>query len=81
MRIFGVERELRAEVAVLNGFSAHADQKDLVDFVSSAKEKGPLETIMLVHGEPGPQRILAGLLEEKGLGRVHIPASGDKITV
>ena len=30
VKIFGVERDLRAEVVVLNGFSAHADQKDLV---------------------------------------------------
>jgi metallo-beta-lactamase family protein len=29
VRIFGVERDRRAEVVVLNGFSAHADQRDL----------------------------------------------------
>src|SRR6185369_14371670 len=34
VRIFGVERERRAEVVVLNGFSAHADQADLVSYAA-----------------------------------------------
>jgi metallo-beta-lactamase family protein len=83
VRIFGVERDLRAEVVVMNGFSAHADQNDLMEFVGGAKHKGPLENVMLVHGDPQPQKVLAGLLKErnhKGL-RVHVPASGDTVDI
>jgi metallo-beta-lactamase family protein len=81
VKIFGVERDLRAEVVVLNGFSAHADQKDLVEFATDAKARGPLEHVALVHGEPGPQKVLKGLLGERGISDVHVPASGDKMEI
>lgn len=81
VKIFGVERDLRAEVVVLNGFSAHADQKDLVDFAVDAKARGPLAHVALVHGEPGPQKILAGLLAARGIPDVRAPALGDKMEV
>ena len=58
MKIFGVERDLRAEVAIMNGFSAHADQNDLVGYATHTRDTGPLEQVILVHGEPGPQKVL-----------------------
>jgi metallo-beta-lactamase family protein len=81
VKIFGVERDLRAEVVVMNGFSAHADQKDLVEFAAEAKARGPLAHVALVHGEPGPQNVLKGLLAARGISDVHVPASGDKMEV
>jgi metallo-beta-lactamase family protein len=81
VRIFGVEREVRAEVVVLNGFSAHADQKDLVEFVGDAKAKGPLEKVVLVHGDPGPQKVLTEILKDKGIGDVRAPRTGDRMSV
>lgn len=77
VKIFGVERNRRADVVVLNGFSAHADQKDLLDYATACRSKGPVERIVLVHGDPNPQRILAGKLEEIGFGTAFIPATGD----
>jgi metallo-beta-lactamase family protein len=86
VKIFGVERDLRAEVVVMNGFSAHADQKDLTEFVSDARQGGRLKKVILVHGEPGPQKILGELLRKNGHDAsgdlaVHAPASGDRISV
>jgi metallo-beta-lactamase family protein len=81
VKIFGVERDRRAEVVVLNGFSAHADQHDLLAFADACRQRGPLEKIALVHGDPQPQRILAGLLREHGHREVSIPASGDKLAI
>ncbi len=81
VKIYGVERERRAEVAVLNGFSAHADQKDLVEFVAATKAHGGLTQVALVHGEPKPQGILRDLLRGEGLSDVRIPAPGDRMTV
>ncbi len=77
IKIFGVERDRRAEVVVLNGFSAHADQKDLLDFAKACRDKGPMERVVLVHGDPQPQRVLAGKLEELGFVRPMVPAPGD----
>jgi metallo-beta-lactamase family protein len=81
VRIFGVERERRADVVVLNGFSAHADQKDLVAYAEATAARGPLGQIALVHGDPKPQRILAELLAAKGHRKVAIPAPGDRLDV
>jgi metallo-beta-lactamase family protein len=82
VKIFGVERDRRAEVVVLNGFSAHADQSDLVAFANASRERGPLRKVVLVHGEPKAQGVLADLLRDKhGYPDVSIPSPGTIITV
>lgn len=81
VRIFGVERDLRAEVAVLNGFSAHADQKDLVEYAKALQARGPLGRIALVHGEPQAQAALREKLADQGLGDVHAPRPGSSLEV
>jgi metallo-beta-lactamase family protein len=50
----------RAEVVGLDGFSAHADQKELSDW--AARLDPPPKRIFLVHGEPRPAETLAGVL-------------------
>jgi metallo-beta-lactamase family protein len=79
VRIFGVERDRHCEVVVLNGFSAHADQKDLVQYASDCRKKGPVDQVVLVHGDIAPQRVLSGKLGEKGFGKIAIPAAGDHL--
>ncbi len=81
VKIFGVERDLRAEVAVLNGFSAHADQKDLVEYASDLKARGHLKKIAMVHGEPKAQDALKAKLRENGMSDVHAPAPGESLEV
>lgn len=81
VRIFGVEQERRCEVVVLNGFSAHGDQKDLIAFCEAVREKGPLMRVALVHGEPDAQRVLQAALEERGFTEVRTPAPGERMTV
>jgi len=81
VRIFGVERERHAEVAVLNGFSAHAGQDDLLEYAEAVRDAGPLRQIALVHGEDQPRNTLKRLLEERGFPSVHTPCRGDRIDV
>ncbi|HEY8079113.1 MAG TPA: MBL fold metallo-hydrolase [Labilithrix sp.] len=81
IKIFGVERDLRAQVAVLNGFSAHADQHDLVEYAEDLKKRGPLQTVALVHGEPQAQAALREKLHEHGIANVHAPAPGTVLDV
>ncbi len=81
VRIFGVERERRAEVVVLNGFSAHADQADLIRFAEAVREQGPLRRVALVHGEPKSQEVLAALLTEREFTEVRVPEQGERIRV
>ena len=79
VKIFGVERERRCEVVVLNGFSAHADQSDLVDFAEQVRDRGPLRRVALVHGDPAPQDVFAGMLKDRSFTEVLVPEPGDRM--
>ncbi|MEZ4391925.1 MAG: MBL fold metallo-hydrolase [Polyangiales bacterium] len=80
VRIFGVERDRRCEVTVLNGFSAHADQADLLRYAEDCRSRSPLERVALVHGEPKSQAALKAKLSERGF-QVDVPRVGDVIEV
>jgi metallo-beta-lactamase family protein len=79
VRIFGVMRPLAAEVIVLDGFSAHADQAGLLDFAEAVRARGKLRHVILVHGEPPAQRTLAELLDARRFPTVSIPGPGERI--
>jgi metallo-beta-lactamase family protein len=79
VRIFGVERDLCAEVVVLNGFSAHADRKDLVEFAEAVRERGPLREVVLVHGEPNAERALSDELARRRFPTVRCPAAKERL--
>lgn len=64
VRLDGRRYEIAADVHRIHGYSAHADQADLVRFVSQMPE--PPREIRLVHGEYQPKRTLAELLTSKG---------------
>ena len=57
----GERFDIKARVHALSGYSAHADQKGLIEWVEAMGEK-PGE-IKLVHGEPAAQRALYRQLE------------------
>jgi metallo-beta-lactamase family protein len=79
VKVFGVMRTLLAEVAVLSGFSAHADQADLLEFTEAVRQQGKLRQVVLVHGEPPAQDVLMAKLAERGFPTVVAPSPGDKI--
>jgi metallo-beta-lactamase family protein len=79
VKVFGVMRRLLAEVVVLSGFSAHADQKDLLDFAADVRQRGKLRQVILVHGEPPAQDALMAKLAEQGFPTVSTPSPGTKI--
>jgi metallo-beta-lactamase family protein len=68
VNIFGQPYKRKAEVVVLNEFSAHADRNDLISFV----EKVSPERIFLVHGEEDQIEPLGASLKEMGY-KVDIP--------
>ncbi len=57
--IFGEDVPVRAHVHTINGFSAHADQAELLAWHARV---GGRERTILVHGEAGAMNKLAGLL-------------------
>lgn len=81
VRIFGMMHDRRADVVMLAGFSAHADQKGLLDFAEGVRRFGPLRKVILVHGEPPAQEALAAALTERGFPDVVAPALGQRIQI
>lgn len=73
VRIFGVERDLRAEVSVLEGFSAHADHEELVAYAEATREHGKLREVVLVHGERSAREALRDALVERKFPTVRLP--------
>jgi metallo-beta-lactamase family protein len=55
---------IRARIHALSGYSAHADQRGLIEWVQSIREK-PVH-IKLVHGEPEAQAALGRKLLQLG---------------
>jgi metallo-beta-lactamase family protein len=80
VRIFGVMHERAADVVVLSGFSAHADQAGLVRFAGDVGRRGSLRRIVLVHGEPPAQHAFAEKLRAEAVCLdVVAPAIGDRL--
>lgn len=80
IRILGVMWERAFQVRTLNGFSAHADQADLIAFAEQARERGPLRHVVLVHGELRQLEALKGHLDARHFPSVAIPAEGESLT-
>jgi metallo-beta-lactamase family protein len=79
IRIFGVDRQLNAQVRIMNEFSAHAGRSELLDF--GGRFKGRAERILLVHGEAEALDSLKKGLEERGVGRVEIQRPNETIEI
>lgn len=70
VKIFGESFALKAEVEVINAFSAHADKNDLVEYI--AKTKGRMKKVFIVHGDIDQSEALAASLKAGGF-RPYIP--------
>ncbi|HLI21390.1 MAG TPA: MBL fold metallo-hydrolase RNA specificity domain-containing protein, partial [Stellaceae bacterium] len=68
VNVLGDTVPVRASVHTINGFSAHADQSELIAWRQGIQG---IETTFIVHGEEPVMRTLAGKLAG---GRVEIPA-------
>lgn len=51
IKIFDKYIPMRAEVEDFNEFSAHADYKELIEYISALNNQHPLKKVFLVHGE------------------------------
>jgi metallo-beta-lactamase family protein len=76
VNIFGEPVVRRAEVVSLDGFSAHADQHEILAWVS--RMQPPPRRIFLVHGEEGPAEVLAERLKERVHADVRVPRNGQQ---
>lgn len=80
VRIFGETYPLRAEVVVMNSYSAHADEPGLLDFIGKL-DRDRLQRIFLVHGAPERQEALKTALRRERYRDVYIPEHGESVVL
>jgi len=74
VRIFDEEIRVRASIHTINGFSAHADRDELLDWQRRVRPK----RTFLVHGEPDVMESFAALLHDT---RVEMPEFGQSCEI
>ena len=75
VKIFGEDIAVNARIEYIEGYSGHADQEWLMNFVYSFLKKP--KHIFLVHGEPEGQLVLKEKLESEAHIPVTIPSFGE----
>jgi metallo-beta-lactamase family protein len=72
VHLFGDKVPVRARIYTINGFSAHADQRELLAWHA---QTGKPPVTFLVHGDPRSMQHFAGLLEGT---RIEMPSMDDR---
>jgi metallo-beta-lactamase family protein len=86
VKLDGVVREVRCKVRSISGFSAHADESELLDWLSnfaagkSSGEAGYPRRVFLVHGDPDAQLALEPKVRRLGF-EAHVPRWHEKVTL
>ena len=75
VKIFGEEIAVNARIEYIEGYSGHADQEGLMNFVYSFRNKP--QKIFLVHGEEESQEVLEQKIENDAKLPVIIPNYGE----
>ncbi len=74
VRILGEEIAVKSSVYTINGFSAHADQTGLIEWLSRFRG---MPEVFIVHGEKEVAETFSGLVKEKFGFTTHVPEKGD----
>jgi metallo-beta-lactamase family protein len=76
VRILGQEHAVKAKVVRINGFSAHADRDELLQWLSKIEK--PPRKLFVVHGEADSARAFGDYAKEKMGWDVAVPAYRDE---
>ncbi len=79
VKIFGEEFAVNARIEYIEGYSGHADQDGLMNFIYSFRNKP--KHIFLVHGEEDAQNVLRERIENETKIPVTIPEFGETYDV
>lgn len=78
VKIFGENVSVNAKVFTIGGFSAHADQKDLLDWVSHFESR---PKVFIIHGEHTASEVLAQKIRELFHLDVYIPRWKERLVL
>ena len=70
IRIYNEDILIQSKIVTINGFSAHADQSELLEWIKPMKNN--LRAVFLIHGEKEKQEIFKQKIIEKFDLKTHI---------
>lgn len=79
VKILGEEIQVKAQIYDIEGFSGHADQNILLDWINKFEKKP--KKIFVVHGEEGPATALSTLIRHLYKIETIIPNIGDSFNI
>ncbi len=79
VRILGEQREVKANIVRIHGFSAHADRFELLTWLKGLKS--PPRKIFVVHGETESASNFGNYIREQTGWDVSVPAYKDKVVL
>ena len=77
--LLGHKMEVRANIEILDSFSAHGDKLEMLDYLKN--QKGHVKKLFLVHGEHEAKKAFSTLLHQYGLPEAVIPTSGQEFVL
>ncbi len=77
VKIYGEEIEVKAQIHTLGGFSAHADQEELLRWLSQFQK--PPAITFVVHGEEESSFIFSQKIQETLGWKTHLPTLGESV--
>ena len=78
VRVLGEEIAVRAKVYTIGGFSAHADQKELLEWLGSFKNK---PEVFIVHGEESVALEFEKIVNERLNLKTRVPMKGEEFVL
>ncbi len=78
VRVLGEEIAVRAKVYTIGGFSAHADQKELLEWLGSFKNK---PEVFIVHGEESVALEFEKIVNERLSLKTRVPMKGEEFVL
>ena len=78
VRLLGAEKSVKIGLHSINGFSAHADQRDLLAW---CKQMGAPEGVFLIHGEKRSLEGFRDKLSEIGWNKIRIPSLHEEVVL
>lgn len=76
VRLGGKDVRIRGKVEILEGWSAHADRDELLDFAEQSLSGKRLKAVFVGLGEPASERFLAQRIHDYLGGRAIVPEAG-----
>lgn len=77
IKMFGEVKPVRANIEVMDSFSAHGDRHEMLNFLNN--QKNTAQKIYLVHGDHDAQQAFKTLLSANGFDKIVIPALGETV--